>query len=190
MTDKAELRIACIGWGSLIGTPGCLMTLGSWINDGPLLPVEFARESADGHITLVICPTAARVPTRWILLNQPDVQSAVRNLGYREYPKAAPKWISESIGFWDRESDTQYGMEADAIAAWGLAQGLDGVVWTNLPCGFKAGRGVLPSIDDVLAHLRRLDETALRKAENYVRNAPAEVDTIYRRQLVEHFGWG
>jgi hypothetical protein len=184
-----ERRIACIGWGSLIHTPGCLATRGLWFNDGPQLPVEFARESGDGHITLVICPTVARVPTRWVLLNQPSVELARTNLGCREYPKATRKWIDESIGFWDRERDAQYGMEAATIVAWALARGLDGVVWTNLPYGFKGKRGVFPSIDEVLAHLGSLDGTVLRKAQDYVRNAPTEVDTLYRRQITERFSW-
>jgi len=153
------------------------------------LPVEFARESNDGRITLVICPTVERVPTRWILLNQPDVQAAAENLGYREYAEATPKWISRSIGWWDREAAKQYGAESETIAAWATAQGLDGVVWTNLPCGFKASRGQMPSGDDVLMHLRGLDAAALEKAKDYVRAAPVEVDTAYRRRIAAHFGW-
>ena len=153
------------------------------------MPVEFARESNDGRLTLVICPAVARVPTRWILLNQPDVQAAAENLGYREYAEASPKWISQSIGWWDREAAKHYGTESETIAAWATAQGLGGVVWTNLPCGFKVSRGQMPSGDDVLTHLRGLDEAALERAKNYVRTAPAEVDTVYRRQIAAHFGW-
>lgn len=189
MNCQLEPRIACIGWGSLIYRPGRLATRGQWLNDGPQLPVEFARESSNGHITLVICPAVARVPTRWVLLDLPTVELARIDLGHREYAKATQKWIDESIGFWDRESETHHGMEAETIAAWALAKGLDGVVWTNLPCGFKANRGVLPSIEDVLAHLGNLDGPALKEAENYVRNAPTEVDTVYRRQMAEHFDW-
>jgi hypothetical protein len=80
-------------------------------------------------------------------------------------------------------------MEAATIVAWALARGLDGVVWTNLPYGFKGKRGVFPSIDEVLAHLGSLDGTVLRKAQDYVRNAPTEVDTLYRRQITERFSW-
>jgi hypothetical protein len=189
MNIRTKPRIACIGWGSLINNPGGLATTGSWFNDGPFLPVEFARESGDGHITLVLCPSVAQVPTRWVLLEQPSVELARANLGYREYPKATKKWIQESIGYWDRESNTQHGMESEAIVAWALARDLDGVVWTNLPCGFKAKRGTFPSITEVVAHLESLDEAVLKKAEDYLRNAPTEVDTVYRRQIAEHFGW-
>lgn len=190
MTHKTESRIACIGWGSLIGNPGCLKTLGQWNCDGPTLSVEFARESSDGRVTLVICPIAKPVPTRWILLNQHDVQEARLNLGLREYSKATPKWVNESIGFWDRGKAKQYGLESETIAAWGAAQELDGVVWTNLQYGFRASRGTMPSCDEVLSHLCSLEGAALDSARDYVRNAPVEVETAYRRQIAEQLGWG
>lgn len=189
MTGKKQRRIACIGWGSLIEHPGCLTTLGAWLADGPSLPVEFARESNDGRITLVICPQAARVPTRWVLLNQTDVLAAAENLGRREYAEATPKWISRSIGWWDHSTAEQYGAESDTIATWATERELDGVVWTNLPCGFKSSRGQMPSGEDVLTHLRSLDASALERAKDYVRTAPVEVDTAYRRQIAAHFGW-
>jgi hypothetical protein len=46
--------IACIGWGSLIWDMRNLNVDGNWHADGPLLPIEFARQSRDGRITLVI----------------------------------------------------------------------------------------------------------------------------------------
>lgn len=40
--------IACIGWGSLICDRRNLDEDGHWRVDGPLPPVEFARQSSDG----------------------------------------------------------------------------------------------------------------------------------------------
>jgi hypothetical protein len=48
------MKIACIGWGSLIWDNGNLDSKGDWQNDGPMIPVEFARQSKNGRITLVI----------------------------------------------------------------------------------------------------------------------------------------
>jgi hypothetical protein len=50
------MKIAVIGWGSLIWCPGSLRIQTAWHNDGPSLPIEFARILKDGRLTLVIRP--------------------------------------------------------------------------------------------------------------------------------------
>lgn len=189
MTEKMELRIACVGWGSLIWDPRTLSYLGDWKFDGPILPLEFARESDGQKITLVICPDVTRVTTRWVLMNVPSLHAARENLGLREYDKATPQWIEKRVGFWDRESGTLSGAEGETIAAWARAQKLDGAVWTDLPCGFKSGPKIMPSGQQVVAHLKALVGDAREKAEEYVRFAPAEIDTTYRRLISQELGW-
>lgn len=49
------MKIACLGWGSLIWNPGDLkIKTEDWFSGGPILPIEFVRISTDKRVTLVI----------------------------------------------------------------------------------------------------------------------------------------
>ncbi|WP_363799844.1 hypothetical protein ABU614_06965 [Lysobacter firmicutimachus] len=192
MNEVGEHRgIACIGWGSLIWRQESLPLRSAWFGGGPELPVEFARQSRNKSVTLVICPGRSLVPTRWAILDVPDIQAAKNALAAREWNRALeyPKWVQDNIGYWDRTTGAKHGMEADIVTAWASAQGLAGVVWTNLPCNINGVNGSMPSEDDVLELLRTLEGKHRHLAEEYVRNAPREVDTPYRRRIAREFGW-
>jgi hypothetical protein len=159
-----------------------------WNADGPMLPVEFARESDGRKITLVICPNVDRVRTSWVLMNANTVDEARRNLGQREHDKATLKWIKRRIGYWDRPNGAASGSEVNTVVAWALGHKLDAAVWTDLPRGFKAGGGAMPSLDEVAEHLKALVGEQRAKAEEYVRRAPQQVSTAYRRGIEQEFG--
>jgi hypothetical protein len=165
--------------------------LGAWHNDGPLLPVEFARESgakADHRgdkITLVICADTPHVRTCWTLLNVPDLTTARQRLARRE--GIAKRWET-AIGFWDCGGNAGAGREAATIAAWAAAKDVAAVVWTNLPCK-SDGKDTKPTGEQVVAFLRDLDDDKRPLAETYVRQAPAQIDTPYRRMIAEQLGW-
>lgn len=186
---KVAGTIACIGWGSLIHNPGTLPCRGAWKFDGPMLPIEFARESASQAITLVISPASPRVRTCWTVLDIPDVDSARQALGLREYPAAKAKWIQDYIGFSDATAKLSFGLEADTITSWLESRGLSGAVWTNLPCKFNQQNGVMPTAEQVVTYLESLKGPAREAAEVYVRSAPAQIDTPYRRLIADKLGW-
>lgn len=185
--------IACIGWGSLVWDPRALPCSEEWRTDGPLLPVEFARESGDKpetrRITLVICDGAQLVPTCWTQLRADSIDDARKALAVRKYEKASRQWTEKYIGFCDLQSGKQSGREVATIAAWAAAAGLRGAVWTDLPCGFRDKRETMPRVDEVIAYLSSLDGPARAGAEEYVRRAPAQIATRYRQQIVEALGW-
>jgi hypothetical protein len=191
MPEIADGAIACIGWGSLIWDPRDLPMRGTWQEDGPLLPVEFARESGaranqrGDRVTLVICPDTPRVRTCWTLLDVPDLTTARQRLARRE--GIAKRWETD-IGYWDGVGKAGAGREAATIGAWAAANGLAAVVWTDLPCKFD-GKDTKPTGEQVVAFLRDLDDQKRPLAETYVRQAPAAIDTPYRRMIAEQLGW-
>lgn len=195
ISDSPQKGIACIGWGSLIPEPRTLPYDGVWRNDGPQLPVEFARESGGTlnepgeNITLVICPGVMPITTYWTLLLVPNLAEARNELGRREYKKATPDWIRDYIGFWDKASATHGGVEADTIAAWAEGKDFAGVVWTSLPPGMKQKRNSVPTINEVLDFLNNLDERNRAVAEKYVRTAPDQTKTPYRHAIEKEMGW-
>ena len=177
--------IACLGWGSLVWDPRELPVQGKWFEDGPLLPIEFARESLDGRLTLVIVPEyEARVRSLWALFSVGTVADAREALRLREgvMEKSGPKYIAAwSTG--DAEDCAPSG-----VVAWARQRGLDAVVWTALPAQMS-GKETLPTADQAIAHLRGLPHERRRNAERYIRMTPRQVDTPYRRRFEAEFGW-
>lgn len=72
--------IACLGWGSLVWNPQNLPVRRSWFLDGPLLPLEFTRESRNMRVTIVLTRDAAKIRSLWALMSCGDLDSAKRAL--------------------------------------------------------------------------------------------------------------
>jgi hypothetical protein len=176
-------KFACIGWGSLVTDWGELPCDGVWRNDGPALPLEFARESLGGRITLVICANAALVRTYWTELSVTTLAAARNALGKREYAASSPSWIADYIGYFEEDSQTGHGAGLEAIRAWVASKSLSGAVWTNLPVGFRVSRGTMPSAEDIASYFELLSAEDRNTALKYVRMAPTQTDTEFRRLL-------
>lgn len=174
---KTAPKIACIGWGSLIWDPCGLPVKGEWQPDGPSLPVEFARQSSADHITLVIVKSAHRVPTLWAELNVDSLAAGVEALKVRERVPYA-----SSIGRWPNATNRVYPL-TDEIAEWAQSKGISGVVWTALQPGMKGNRETVPTLEELTAHIGKLDGTTLAKATIYIANAPSQIVTPYRQAL-------
>lgn len=176
------MTIACLGWGSLIWSHGSLPIKGAWQDDGPLMPIEFARQSGDGRITLVITPGALPIRVLWVPLNIATGEAARVALAERE--NVPPTSRDRAIGFWNA-SDNQSG---STLAEWATKRSITSVVWTAL--GPKIGdTRRTPTIAEVIEYLGGLDGDLKDKAEEYVRRAPEQVATIYRAQIEAALGW-
>ncbi|TIW69326.1 MAG: hypothetical protein E5V60_01145 [Mesorhizobium sp.] len=182
------MRIASLGWGSLIWDHRDLPVSGKWQTDGPTLPIEFARESSRKRLTLVIADVSETVASLWVLLEVDSLDAAKEALALREGIKEGN--IQYSVGWWRKADGASNGRGAAAIAAWAPAHKLDAVVWTNLKPGLKGRSNVVPDYDAVLGHFQMLIERGEHAdAEEYVRKTPIQIMTGYRQRLQEDLGW-
>ncbi len=173
--------IACLGWGSLIWDDSRPFPIaGNWQLGGPLLPLEFARRSINGCLTLVIHERAPPSPTRWARLPAATLDEAAEALRRRE-----GAW-PEGIGHWPGANSYLF---APLIGEWAQSKQLHGVVWTALPPKWNRENGRAPTPEEALRYLETLTGETRDKAEEYIRRAPREVRTPYREIFEEKLGW-
>ncbi len=174
---EQSVRIVCIGWGSLVWDPGVLRCVGDWHVDGPTLPLEFARVSRDGRLTLVLTPGAAPVPALWCELDYLTAEASQAALAGREGTAI------HAIGLWPGPMP-KHTSGAAQIAQWGGDRGFDAVIWTALRPRFGGVDGAAPKDAAAAASfLGTLSGDALLRASEYVRRAPEQVKTGFRAAL-------
>jgi hypothetical protein len=177
------MNIACLAWGSLVWDSRELPIRRRWFTDGPFGHVEFARKSNDDRITLVLCPGSELVRLLWAQMDAGELGVAREALRAREN-LTAKDW-SKDIEDW------QAGQAEPALiprlSTWAEANGVDAVIWTSLKPKFETDR--IPDADEVVAHLHSLQGAQRDNAEQYVRYAPAQIDTKYRRRIEASLGW-
>jgi hypothetical protein len=176
------LKIAVLGWGSLVWDPQDLSVRGGFKADGPRLPVEFCRISRDGRLTLVIDETVGVVCITFSALSSFDtLEGAIRNLIDRE------KTGATGIGFAGRRT-TQPSVVAKerhpqalkTIERWITYKKYDCAIWTALESNFCKETHQPFSVDAAIRYLESLDEKSLTVALDYIRRAPREVHTPVR----------
>ena len=173
------MRIAILGWGSLIWSPSGLPITGVWQADGPILPIEFSRVSSDGRLTLVIdTQNGSEVTTRYALSSRNNLYEAVEDLGLRE-GTTIRQIGSVCVGNNELPNDPVIRI----IVIWAKEVAMDAVVWTALTSNFSEMTGNVFSVENAVAYLSDLHgETRLRALE-YIRHAPEEVETPVRRAV-------
>lgn len=174
--------IGCLGWGSLVWDPRELPIQRQWFDDGPFVKIDFIRQSNDNRITLVMGDNAKPVRTLWAVMDSTDVPTARKALRNREGNPPI-----EHIGCWSVGEPSPRSIPG--LSEWALAHGLNAVIWTAIPPKFAGEVGRLPQIEEVLDHLRRLVGAERDNAERYIRLAPRQIDTDYRRKIEAELGW-
>lgn len=166
------MKIAILGWGSLINEPRNLPIVGNWQPDGPTLWIEFSRISQRGKragcLTLVIDEKCqSEVTTFHVLGKREDLSQAIADLQEREGTSL------DDIGFCEVATGrlapnalSRYPKSCERILAWAKDNQLDAVIWTALPRRFKDAIGIpftpaaalnylngLPAPSKALAHM-------------------------------------
>ncbi len=194
------LRIAVIGWGSLIWCPGCLRIKTAWRCDGPLLPIEFARISGDKRLTLVIHGGSAEEPTPdqqtyWALSEFENLNAARKNLQAREGATNIDDIPSVTTAG-QTEGTVRQGI-SDRIREWlECHRNVDAATWTNLSSNWPKKRDNKEfTREDAVAYLRELKaegdqaKAIYERASEYVRNTPSQIQTPVRRMIQKAKSW-
>ena len=178
------MKIAILGWGSLLWEPGAEFERWielPWKNDGPRLKVEFSRisRSRKGALTLVIDEvngTSSNVA--WCLSKRDRLDDAISDLRSREGTTTA-NIASVSI----IEKPAELASLQNEIIAWATKKKIDAVIWTALKSNFESEKGRPFSVEEALTYLKGLDDIGRARAAEYVRNAPRFVKTNLRSAL-------
>lgn len=176
------MKIAVLGWGSLIWQPKELaFDKGfDWKKDGPILPIEFARISKDGRLTLVLTEKGTEVPTLYALSTYKTIEESVLNLAIREGSGR------KSIGFYSKDSNIfkpeTFEFKTN-IKNWIQNTDFDAVIWTNL----EDNKKIAPN--KRIEYLQKLKGIKTSLAEEYIRKTPTQIKTKYRKLIEKELNW-
>lgn len=99
------------------------------------------------------------------------------------------KCYPTDIGVLEKKDRYVNGTVQMIIRQWMDTSDIDAVIWKALPPKFNDQNGVAPTLKQALSYLRGLTGEDQRKAEEYIRMAPAQVNMLYRQAFEKEFGW-
>ncbi len=185
------MKIAILGWGSLIWDPRNLLIdksigINGWFDEGPMLPIEFARISKDGRLTLVIVPGKTNIQTSYAISKYKELDHSILDLAVRE--GCGKNKIGNLIG---GEDIIQSKIPTKKTIENWLKQneGLDAVIWTDLSGNFNDKLNKELTAKNAVYYLNSLSSDIRAKAEEYVRKTPLFVQTDIRSLIESELGW-
>lgn len=183
------MKIAVLGWGSLIWNQENLKIIDNkWFESGPILPIEFARISNGGRLTLVIKPNWTEVTTQYAISAFQQLNQALENLMIRE------KTVLNRIGYYNFLTDEKHIRPANEVIipnlkVWRDQTNVDAVIWTDLPPNFYDLRRLTFDLKNINVVLKGLNTEEFDLAKEYIVKAPEQISTKFRseiEQLINH----
>ncbi len=182
------MKTAILAWGSVVWDPRNLPFKGdkdAWALGGPILKIEFSRVSTDAQLTLVIDTTnGVDVPTRFAESKRKSLLDSVADLRDREGT------VIRCIGYTNRSGDhasvhehPEHRYSHDVVSAWLKSSDYEAAVWTALESNYREQHLRDFAVPHAVSYIRGLPKAPRDNALDYIRKAPAEVDTPLRRAL-------
>ncbi|MBK5214481.1 MAG: hypothetical protein JJE55_12565 [Flavobacteriaceae bacterium] len=183
------MKIAILGWGSLVWNPKSLQynTNCGWQKDGPMLPLEFSRISKDFRLTIVLEPTAQLVQSLYAISTNTTMEEAILNLAVREGS------ARNAIGYFGKSNNKSHPESfkyIENIKEWlAIHPEIEAVIWTNLNANWKEAGRLKSKKQDRIEHLKALDGPTKAIAEEYIRKTPIQIATNFRKEIEKELKW-
>ncbi|MEO1020104.1 MAG: hypothetical protein AAFY56_20800, partial [Pseudomonadota bacterium] len=183
------MRIAIIGWGSLVWSPEPLKITKPFSPIGPQLSIEFARISGDGRLTLVVDEKVGTICQTYCAPSAcTDIPEAVKDLQKREgTPSTKHIYFHSLAGPQSRQAASVIPNTVKRINDWLIKAPFDAAVWTGLPANFEERRKMEFTPVAAVNYLETLNDERKLKALEYIENAPDEIQTPVRIQFNKPF---
>lgn len=192
LKDPIGLRIAVLGWGSLLWDPRGLRVATAWELTDLVLPLEFSRISGGNRLTLVIdTEKGIDCHVYYALSSFRELDDAVADLMEREQ---TDDQNNIAIVRADRQATDPL---HERTRRWTTRRGLHATIWSAFGPNFQSksktllGTATPFSVEAARAFLGKLKASApteFAAARRYIANAPSVVQTPLRLDLDAH-GW-
>lgn len=176
------MKIAILAWGSLQWDKRGLEIHEPWNEGGVILPIEFARISKDGRLTLVITVDhGTELETYWALSKYLSIEDAIENLRKREGTNL------KGIGYLNLENNLYSSNFSESlinkVKEWATSKSIDAVIWTDLKSNFFEKLNQQFTYENALDYLTKLEGELKIKAYEYIKKAPSLTQTELRIRI-------
>ena len=160
-----------------------------WNDDGPSLPIEYARISRGNRLTLVLYDKAEPISTLWSIMLTNKLDVAKENLRIREGMNS-----TRQIGFVDlvrdQHSDFSDTKDIAAVTEWARSKSIDAVIWTGLKSNFESklyeiygGQRRPVNIENINWFLNKLSSKEFNNVKDYILSTPKSTITGLRMSI-------